>query len=159
MTPDQFQNYLHTANHESMARNDRCASEFGIGSYERWDYDLREGTLTFSNAAVPRLIAEIQVVGTTANSVGTWLWSWANRTIPLGLTRAALEVRAFGRAEKLALLTKSTSPADEYFGWEMTAIAAKRAAAIGSYRCPDDKGFMYVLLMSARFVTPSQSET
>jgi hypothetical protein len=150
MNEHEFTDYLHAATHELIALNETCFAEHGISTYERWDYALEQGTLTFSTGGIAKIIASIQVVGSTSKSGGTWMWAWANRSIPGNVDRAATAVRQFGIGEGIPILTNPTSPDTEHLGWEMTAVTAKHVGAYGGYRCPGDNGFLYVILTSIR---------
>ncbi len=78
MNAEQFSDFRHAAVHDLMGLNKKCDEDFHINSWPRWDYDLERGTLTFSQDKMPKVIASIQVVGTTSTTEGTWLWGWAN---------------------------------------------------------------------------------
>ncbi|HET8922901.1 MAG TPA: hypothetical protein VFN26_07870 [Candidatus Acidoferrum sp.] len=151
MKPEQFSEFRHEAVHELMRLNDLCEKEFRISSWPRWEYDFERATLTFSQESVPKVLASIQVVGTTSISRGTWLWGWANESLPSKVTSELERVRRFGKAERIAELTEAELPDDEYLGWEMTAIAARLLDAKGGYRCPGENGFVYVLYSSIGF--------
>lgn len=153
MDEKQFADFRHTAVHELMQLNESCDQEFQIPSWPRWNYNLEHGTLTFSQDDVPKVIASIQVVGSTSKSGGTWMWGWANENMPPNVVRAISKVRRFGEAENLVELTQPSAPDDEYIGWEMTAIAAKLLGAKGAYRCPWEDGCVYVVYLSLRFAT------
>jgi hypothetical protein len=148
--PDKFSTFLHEAVHH--LKDKKCEEEFRISSWPRWDYDLDRGTLTFSQDGQPKVVASIQVVSSTSLSSGTWLWSGANQSFPLCVTQKVETVRAFGELESLPELTQVKRAADEYLGWEMTAIAAKILGAKGAYRCPGENGFVYVIYSSLTFV-------
>jgi len=150
--PDNFSTFLHEAVHHLKDLNKKCEEEFRISSWPRWDYNLDRGTLTFSQDGQPKVIASIQVVGSTSLSSGTWLWSWANQSFPPRVTREVEKVRAFGELENLPELTQAKRPTDEHVGWEMTAIAAKVLGAKGAYRCPGENGLVYVIYSSLAFV-------
>jgi hypothetical protein len=151
MDPEQFAVFRHEAVHQLMQLNEECEKTFRISSWPRWKYDFGQGTLTFFKDDIPQVIASIQVIGTTSKSGGTWLWSWANQSLPATVTEAATRVYAFGQAEKLPQLTQESTPDDEYLGWEMAAIAASLVGSKGAYRCPGDNGFVYVVYSSLRF--------
>jgi len=148
---EQFSVYRHEAVHELMRLNQLCAQEFHISSWPRWDYDLKHGTLTFSENGVPKVLASIQVIGTTSVADGTWMWGWANDSLPPNVTKAVARVREFGQARNITELTEATLPDDEHLGWGMTAVAAKLLGAKGAYRCPGEHGFVYVAYSSIRF--------
>jgi hypothetical protein len=153
MDQEQFAKYRHEAVHQLEQLNEDCENKFRISSSPRWDYELEAGTLTFSENDVPKVIAEIQVVGSTSISGGTWLWGWANCNLPDGVTEAVDRVRAFGQAESIPELTKDYLPDDEFIGWAMTAVAARILNSKGAYRCPHDNGAVYVVYSSLRFAT------
>jgi len=148
LNSEQFSEFRHAAVHELMRLNEVCEQEFHINSCPHWDYDLKGGTLTFSERGVPKVRASIQVIGTTSLSGGTWMWGWANENLPPNVTKAVAKVREFGQAGNIAELTKAVLPDDEYLGWGMTAVAAKLLGAKGAYRCPDENGFVYVAYSS-----------
>lgn len=145
MTENAFKEFKHEAVHALMDLNEACEKKFGISAWPRWDYDLDAGTLTFSEEGVPRVVAQIQAVGTTSAISGTWLWAWANESIPPNMTQKLTAVRAFGLAEEIAELTEPSLPDDEYLGWEVTSLVARLTAAKGAYRCPNENGFLYVI--------------
>lgn len=151
MDPQQFAEFRHQAVHELMRLNELCKDEFQISAWPRWDYDLDRGTLTFSANGVPKVSASIQVIGTNSVSGGTWMWGWANESLPPNVTSEVVKVREFGLAENIPELTKAELPDDEYVGWAMTAVAAKLLGAKGAYRSPGDNGFVYVVYSSIGF--------
>jgi len=138
--------------------NEECEKEFKISTWPRWRCDLDEGTLTFLQGDVPKVRASIQVIG-SATKPKTWLWAWANESLPKGVTEAAAIVREFGRRENIAQLIEESVPNDDYLGWEMTALAAKLAGGKGAYRCKSDQGTFYVIYTSIGFVPEPTKET
>jgi len=150
--PDNFSTFLHEAVHRLKDLNEKCEEEFRISSWPRWNYDLDRGTLTFSQDGQPKVVASIQVVGSTSLSSATWLWGWANQSLPLRVTIEVEKVRAFGELENLPASSEAKRPVDEHAGWEMTAIAAKVLGAMGAYRFPAEDGFVYLLYSSVTFV-------
>ena len=155
MEPEQFSEFQHKAVHELMDLNEMCEKEFRISSWPKWEYDLDRGTLAFTQDGVPKVLASIQVVGTTSTSGGTWLWGWASDSLTPKVTTQLAEVRAFGEAENISELTNAELPDDEYLGWGMTAVAAKLLGAKGAYRCPGKNSFVYVVYSSVGFADDS----
>lgn len=147
-----FQKFRHDCVHELMRLNETCARTFKISTWERYDYDLDQGILTFSQEGTPRVVASIVVVGTTSQSAGDWLWSWANGYMPECVSEPVKKVRDFGVAEGISQLKEAYLPDEEYLGWAMTAIAARVLNAKGAYRCPrKEGGFMYMLYTDMAF--------
>jgi hypothetical protein len=114
MDPEQFSVYRHEAVHELMRLNELCEQQFHISFWARWDYEFERGTLTFSQDGVPKVLASIHVIGTTSVSGGTWMWGWANESLPPNVAKAVARVRAFGEAEDIAELKEAELPDAEY---------------------------------------------
>jgi len=151
VTAEEISQFRHESAHALTRLNDSSASVFKISSWQRYDYDLERGTLTFSQNGVPRVVASILVAGTTSQSGGTWLWSWANGYLPENVSEPLKKVRNFGIAENIPNLTEPYVPDDGEVGWELTAIATRILEAKGAYRCPGDNGFMYLIMMDIAF--------
>jgi hypothetical protein len=151
MTAEEFSQFRHESVHILEQLNESNEKEFRIGSWSRYDYDLDRGTLTFSQGGVARVVASILVVGTTSESAGTWLWSWANGYLPDNISEPVKKVRDFGFSENIAELTEAYLPDDEHVGWAMAAITARILDAKGAYRCPGSNGYIYMLLTDVAF--------
>lgn len=125
--PAWFPDWRQEAFDQLQARNDRLEEEYRLGSWERWHYDLPTASLTFSAAGVPKVIAEIQVAGTTSMAAGNWLWAWANSEWDRVIDAGDLSLNGIG--------------------WELTAAAARVSNAMGAYRPPrDEGGGLYLLI-------------
>jgi hypothetical protein len=138
---DCFQEFLHPLVHEAMEKNNQFTATYG--EHERWDWDSDSATLTFSDGGQPRMRIRCAVVGTTEGD--SWEWSWANSNIPAHKKFAVERVRAFGEAKGFDKLTSKFLDADEYTGWEMTAVAVHVLGAPGSYRFPTEHGYCYLV--------------
>lgn len=136
--------YLH-------AQQAAVAEEFQLGSYERYDWDQETKQLVWSDAGVPKVIADIQFVGSISHASHTWLWSWANSSVSEELSRGMQAVRDHGEAHGREKLIDAKWPAEEVDGWEMTAIAAYLLKAKGAYRSPGDTGFTFMVFTDVRF--------
>ena len=126
---------------------------YRLSSWDRYDYDAAAGTLTFSDAGVPRVVAEIQVLGTTSDA--DWLWGWANDRWPPASVAATERVRAFGAEHGIEELTTEFLASDDLdgMGWMLAAIAARILDAEGAYRAPSGTGGLYLVLQSIKFVS------
>lgn len=153
MNQEEFSAFRHEAVHALMELNEQADREYHIDVWPRWDYELEDGTLVFSEEGVPKVIASIQVVGTTSVEAKTWMWSWANEHLPANVVDRIRDVRKYGGSERVAELTESVLPDDEYLGWAMTAIAARILGAKGGYRFPVEDGFIYMVYTDLRFAS------
>src|SRR5215467_336644 len=110
VTAEEFSQFRHESVHGLSRLNDSCAKLFKISSWQRYDYDLDRGTLTFSQDGVPRVVASILVAGTISESGGTWLWSWANGYLPEPVSEPLKRVREFGASEGISELSEAYAP-------------------------------------------------
>lgn len=137
---DRFEEFVHPLIHAGMEKND--AFECRYGHHDRFEWDDNCSTLIFLDDNLPTVRILCSVVGTTEGD--SWQWSWANENIPRNEKVDMLRVREFGEANGYEQLTAPFLVADEYTGWEMTAVAEHILDALGAYRLPSDKGFCYL---------------
>lgn len=152
--PDWYADWRHDAFHELMNKQDEMNERYQTKVWPRYDYDLDAGTLTFSDTTGPKVIADIQVVGTTATN--DWLWSWANSHWPPSCVEDLHRVRAFGEEHGIDELISETLENDDLnsLGWEMAAVSARILGAVGAYRPPRQSGGgLFVLYRSIRLVS------
>lgn len=147
-----YEEFRHEAVHALMSLNEQCKADFGMGEWERWDYELEKGTLIFSEGGRAKVVAQIEVVGSVSNQSGTWKWGWAMDSLPKLVTSRIGEVRKLGEERGLEQLTTELFKDYEGLGWQLTGISTQVLGGIGAYRCPSDKGFLYLVLMSAEKV-------
>jgi hypothetical protein len=148
----EYESFRHACVHESMAKNDIWLTEYRINDWPRWDYSMEEATLTFSQDKKAKVVCDIQVVGTTVGD--SWEWAWGNQNLPDACRHLLCEIHLLGKEKGWEKLTTLFLDNDEYLGWECTSIANHVLNGIGSYRCPnsDESGFVYVVILSSRFV-------
>jgi uncharacterized protein DUF6882 len=125
--------------------------DFPIGRYERYDWNQGAGTLVFSQAGQPAVVADVQFVGSVSKASGTWLWSWANGSILEPVKARVREVRAHGEERRFLKLASARWEATEEDGWEMVAIAAYLLGARGAYRSPDGANFTFLAITEVRW--------
>jgi hypothetical protein len=98
----------------------------------KYFWDLDKGTITFTTSE--RVVAaEICVVGTSSESDETFLWGWANLTLPCALTHKLEAVRQFGVEHDLWLLTTDELSGGSSQGKECLAITARILGSEGAF--------------------------
>ncbi|SDA89840.1 hypothetical protein SAMN03080617_03226 [Algoriphagus alkaliphilus] len=156
MHPEDLKTPIRTLEFESRSKKaykylkeqqEIVVKEYGIHQYENWFYDQETGILTFSNPTSEEEIVQIEYeeVGSISKISNTWLWSWANPHVEEKIRTDIEIVKKFGNENNIEQLTKRKWGADEYDGWEMTAIAAFLMKAKGAYRFPLDNTFTFVI--------------
>jgi hypothetical protein len=131
-----------------MNKNDEFVRLYG--KHSGWDWDDELSTLTFSDDGVPAVRVYCSIVGTVKGT--QWQWSWANKNIPPKAKMEMGKVREFREANGFEKLTTPFLEADEYTGWEMTAVAEHILNALGGYRFPTDHGFCYLAYRKAEII-------
>ena len=122
------------------SQQDTAKREFDLESWERYSVDPETGTFTFSTGGKPGVVAHVLVVGSTGDKPGTWLWSWANSSMPQSLSEPVTRVRQFGKDHGFDKLADPSWQGDNTDGWEMAAAAAFILSAKGAYRAPYGDG-------------------
>ncbi|HVY99326.1 MAG TPA: hypothetical protein VHA35_07495 [Dongiaceae bacterium] len=144
MDPDWYEAWYAEAFQALLEKNQRLETEFKIGHWPRYDFDIAKRTLTFSDRGAAKVVAEIQVVGSIQGN--DWLWAWANPSLPKASVADAARVRAFAREHGIASLLQEHATRDdsEALGWELGAVMVRVTDALGAYRPPlRDGGFLY----------------
>jgi hypothetical protein len=153
--PGWYRGWRQEAFHQLQEKNRRLAAEFRIEAWPRYDYDVDTGTLIFSEAGVAKVVAEIEVVGTTSEQAANWLWAWANAHWPADRVSEAERVRAFGETHGIGELVSEyvadTEP--NALGWALTAVAVRVTGALGAYRPPSDGGALFLLYKSVNWAS------
>jgi len=152
MTDQEYRLFADNALQNLDALNNRLEKAFGIGHYERWDYQQESGEFVFSHQSVANVAARVQLVGSYSPTTKTWLWSWANASIVETAREHVSRVREFGISEGIEKLAEAKWSAEESDGWEMTAVSAQLLGAKGAYRCPVSSGFLYVIFTDVKRV-------
>ena len=148
-----FENLSKKAYEYLNKQQDICNSVYKIGTYQNWYYDQLTGELTFSDNGVKKLIIEYEEVGSVSEVTNTFLWAWANPHLEEKIKTEILKVKEYGQKRNFKKLVNSKWTADQYDGWEMTAIASYLLKTKGAYRVPtsNDKLFSFMIFKNIRW--------
>ena len=133
------------------ARQNHLESHYRLNACPRYDWYQETAELVFSDQGKPRVVADIQFVGSVATASRSWLWSWANASLLESAKSAVRQVRAYGEEHRFLKLACAYWDADEVDGWEMTAISAYLLRAKGAYRSPDERGSTFLIMTDVRW--------
>ena len=108
------------------------AGVWKLGDEERWDWDGDKGTLifTFTDKIVR---TRAQLVGSYVNSRRSWLWAWANKTIPEDSKTDSKIVRNHMIQRRVTDFDHEELFVDEKDAWAFTSLACYLANAEGAY--------------------------
>ncbi|HWY63399.1 MAG TPA: hypothetical protein VNW15_15970 [Rhizomicrobium sp.] len=152
--PGWYAQWRHQAIHALFEKNEKLEAEFKIGTWPRWDYDLDRACLVFSRDGKPGVFAEVQAVGSVATDK-SWLWAWANDSLPETIIANAQATRRFGQEHGIVELTTACleDEALESLGWELSAITARITSGMGVYRAPGAGGPLFLVFRNVALVT------
>jgi hypothetical protein len=151
--PDWYDSWCEEAFAAFTTKQKRLSETYGLATWQRYDYDTNAGTLAFSDENAPRVLADIQVVGTIGDQ--GWRWGWATGDWPAVSTQGMQAVRAFGAEHGIEELTTDDLASDDLpgLGWMLAAIAARVLDAEGAYSAPTEAGVVYLLIRSIKSVS------
>ncbi len=115
-----------------MARNTEWPRQFGLQSAPHYHWALQTASLVLQ-APLHEVQGTVCLVGTSSESEGSFVWSWANANIPAQHGQALEVVHDFGREHQLALLTTASIPGGRPEATECLCIAARLQRAIGTF--------------------------
>jgi hypothetical protein len=156
MDPHWYAEWRDEAFERLKAKNGSLEKEFRLGRWSRYDYDLTAGTLAFSENGIVKVIAEIQLAGSTSARADNWLWAWSNSNLPEALLGDAKRVRSFGEENGIDELAQAyvTGNGDdlEALGWRLSAAMVRICNAMGGYRSPrGEGGGLYLILKTVNW--------
>lgn len=152
--PDWYDDWCEAAFAAFQAKQQQITEAYRLGDWERYDYDANARTLTFSDAGVAKVKAEITVLGTTGET--DFLWGWANPSWPMLSVAGLRPVHTFGIENGVEELTTDLLSGDDLdgLGWMLAAIAVRILDAKGAYRAPTPEGgAVFLILRSIEFVS------
>jgi hypothetical protein len=112
-------------------RNEAFIERFGLsGQPYRWDLETARIAFALQKYAV---VADLCTVGSVSAGEGNFVWSWANEAIPHRAKERLDEVRRFGEAYGLELLTRAEWNGGRAEALEMLAVAGRILDADGTW--------------------------
>lgn len=140
----EFNTLLEKSMEELRAKTIGHQAGWGFGKAAQWSLDLSEGDLLFTFSEGVIATCPAQIVGSLDSSDGSWLWAWANPSIPESLQRDSLRVKDYGQQHQIARLTSAEWACTEEEAWRMAALACKLCEAQGVYRGPAGTAAVFI---------------
>jgi hypothetical protein len=121
---------------------------WGFGKADQWSLDMSRGDLLFTFASGIVATCPAQIVGSLDTESESWLWAWANPSIPDELKRDSLRVRDYGQQRKIERLITESWPCAEEEAWRMAALTCLLCNGQGVYRGPAGTAFVFITFAS-----------
>ena len=144
---------------EAVERMAVCNAEwprqFGLQGQPAYRWDLDSATLVFQGP-LHEVVATVCLVGTTSDSEGSFLWSWANEAIPRQHGEALEVVHDFGRENHLSLLTTPRIQGGRPEATECLCIAARLQRAMGTFIDQQGDVTLYFTILHLQIAVDSE---
>jgi hypothetical protein len=155
MTNDEFQAFLQTAMDELRAKQQKLDAAYGMTACARWDMDDASGKLRlFGSDGGLRVDARVVDIGSFASGSSTWLWAWANESLPARQRQQAAVLKELAGITGFGLFASEAPVAlkDEGMAWELAAFSVQHLRALGAYKAPSPErpAAAFFAIMGAR---------
>jgi hypothetical protein len=155
----EYVELLSAAHAYTTERQDVLRTNYGLASMPHAHLNEATGQLIFSDQShTPRVLANVQVVGSVNTTDRTWLWSWANPDVDPTLCKDIREVQLLGETRGIEQLSTPFWEGDAVDGWEVTSISTYVLQAEGAYRAAAPEGFTYFVLTSVEWLPEAERE-
>lgn len=129
---------------ELTAKNAAAVERWHIGSSERWSADLVEGTIEFHFPDYS-IFGPVEMLGTYSVTSKTWLWGWANDSIPPHVRKASQATKLHGEQNDVpALSQRKLNLPEPWLADDLAAVSVEIADLAGMYRGPTTNGYTYL---------------
>ena len=120
-----------------------------------WGFDGKTGLLSFTFGGIGVSYAA-QVVGSWSEKTQSFLWSWANSSMPAELTQAAAKAKAVGEERGCPLLTERKLDCDENLAMSLASAVSVMTDLPICYRAPGRDGLYFYLVFRDEPAVPQE---
>ena len=126
-----------------------------------WECTMSTGVLTFKGRGFLQksLSYQMQVLGTEAHDANTWLWAWANESVPENVRAAARRLNQLGEERGIPELVTDEFNLEQADGHTLAMIASGVLDARGYYRGPYGGGAAFLLIPDEKLPRPPAPDT
>ncbi|MFJ3794098.1 DUF6882 domain-containing protein [Kitasatospora sp. NPDC090091] len=93
-----WEEVVFAARERARSRQARMIERYGLSGDVQYDWSLDDAVITWSRGGEVFLTGRLTMIGSVSLSRGTWLWSWANDSLPRAALGDIEKVRRFGEA-------------------------------------------------------------
>lgn len=97
-----WERVVQDATTQAAARQQRLIERLGDDAQYHWD--LEQAVITWSRAGTAFCTARLTLIGTVSLTESSWLWSWANDSLPAAAIGDMPKVRQYGEAHGYPVL-------------------------------------------------------
>lgn len=93
-----------SARERARSRQALMVERYGLSGDVQYDWSLDEARITWSRSGKVFLTGRLTMLGSVSLSQQTWLWAWANESLPSAVLGDIEQVRRFGEVNGFPVL-------------------------------------------------------
>lgn len=139
VTPEVL-DLFEVAHIELAAKNEENVRRWQLEKSDRWSVDFSRGTFSF-HFGRRTITSPVEVIGSYSVAGSSWLWGWANGSLPEGVVGASRRVHEFGHANDIEALIEPELEIDHpHLADDFGGLGVMLAGLSGMYRSPQSNG-------------------
>jgi len=142
--------FLSACTDEYNRKQDALESRW-LKDVEGYEVDLERGILRFNRKDKPKLLFDVEVVGSLSTTKHEWEWAWNNPNVvtPVAVPKESL-VEAAEKYDLQYLVTGFVPAPEEIYAYYLSGIALKLRGALGVYVGEHEDLKIFMLLKNPR---------
>jgi hypothetical protein len=150
VSPAEFDAFESKCGVELEDKQSELAKSFGLGTWPTWNFSGDSGLLTFHDqTGVVRVKCRAIVVGSFSTRGESWNWAWANESYPVRVREEATVLRGLAWHTGMEIFDQAAFYCDEEMAWSVAAMSVHHLRALGCYRAPASKTWIFLAIMEA----------
>ncbi|MDK9559765.1 hypothetical protein QQF73_19195 [Marinobacter sp. M216] len=136
MNDDEFQEFIDSCFEELEEKQERLISEFGFGSFDKFQHDFEKEEIYLLKDGQVRVKAKLIPIGSFNTKSSTWMWGWANEAFPAPLRKKAEKLKQLEALTGFEMFGNEVAEIDPDMAWEIAGMALNLLGSEGAYRGP-----------------------
>ncbi|WP_432103189.1 DUF6882 domain-containing protein [Streptomyces sp. bgisy091] len=141
-----WESVVSAARERARSRQALMIERFGLSGDVRYDWSTDDARITWSREGKVFLSGRITLLGSVSTAQQTWLWSWANESLPHAALGDIERVRRFGEENDYPVLPWPGFTSDPELVAEARMVAAAVLDADGLWADSTDDVQLYFTL-------------
>ena len=144
-TDEQYDQELERAVADLVGYQDALTEQ--LGEFTLNDFDLYQGTLSFSSPDKEVLTLSAFPLGTYSEKTQTWMWAWSNQSIPQHQAQKTEILKDLAQETGIEAFEHEGLEGEMDDIWTLIAFALTKFNTIGCYVCPIDEDDTSIIFM------------
>ncbi|MFE6051383.1 DUF6882 domain-containing protein [Kitasatospora sp. NPDC056446] len=151
-----WEEVVHAARERARDRQALMVERFGLSGDVRYDWSLDDARISWSRDGEVFLTGRITLIGSVSLARRTWLWAWANDSLPRAVLGDLERVRRFGEENGYPVLPWPGFDHHPELVAEARLVAASVLDAEGLWADESDGVQLHFLLHDLAFSAPAR---